>query len=1438
MNTIVPLNIAAIRVSPTDTTNVIPSLKGRVANFDNMPFGGRSTLTSTGDTIVQRLESTDTALAPLYTGIHLHWELPDFFRKGVQEIDSNQVVFPQVPNRWLVVRYLSLYDSVAKTWGPVTNYSWIIESDYISMEQLKDSDGIVRPSVPVPLPVNPTFGANNQPYRFMGRVVPATNWPATSPSDRYLADFKDVNNENCYLTSVGFLGPGFSAYYPDCCTVFGFSDRFLDNPTIYNALQNNTAIQFKATYQVTGWIANGKDPMDGLATRITTQYKDYVANCRQQQMPINRTPADFFHSITNQIFKWQFGSSAVSFTVDDDKNLTSLTVPNKTICSGLMQEVVWNMLQSPGSSGFLGSPETPTAPGIWQDKNIKLAVGNNSIEALAALLKYDNVSADSDTDTLNNYEYLLDALQLGILNDLETDGSNIIELEEVMHTSGFAGEQGGLQWMVQQKAGDPNKPVGPVNPNAAITLPLNLAEQLHLLNQAQKDYDMGRKGLSTVRSQLYMDWYRYIKMFAGDEPSPNVDSNRLFNFLNTGSSSALSLAVNMGNDTGIVSFTPNPDGSGSVIGINTPSGTPQSKAWQLKNKFDAFIKAMSEYPDWQVVAMPANTFWMPTDPVAVMEGKRLEPVRRNGTAELLPVRVSDQLLGQLTITYNSNNFTISPANIATKAPVNGQIPYQADFIALANETCLLIPALANDLGKALQQQGGAGNPAVADYNKFVATLSILQGGISMLDNGNPDTGLYNAIRQPNYVPAANPVQQATTPQAISVTFTNATTNGWAPNVVQWNTQLQYPEFFNKRFDPFLPVSMIWQVTLDPLQKNQDSSNYGNANITNYFQLDDDAIDNDYNVNKLPFTNLNPVSYDSSVVMSKKATFSIVSQINSFIGNYPDDPANAALQSIADNYKDRKILAQTMSGLNVEQMLCYYIPQIPVENLTMSPARDKLTKAISDAAVSANPNDNWYNDIFNSQAPIPTDTLALANYGPLRSGFMTILSLEIVDVFGQRMRLYTQNSNPDGSLQAIPAMTMAPMPNDTVNANKLYLAPRILTASRLWFKWLSAMHNNAVSGIVDDFVEMNSHPATSPVCGWVLPNHLDNNIFFYDALGTPIGSFGVEHNSLQYRSRAGNIDNPGDRLQVDIGPDGDPNPPVNKHLANFMWYIQNKSQQNVGKPGGTGAFLREVMQAILNSEKFINPASFSQDASLAVLIGRPLAITRAVVSMETGGNLLPLNPTDRQKSDPWPTAINTNVTNYVDRQKTGSANLGNVQFPLRLGDLANIDDGLIGYLIEQPGNSPYGTNTFFAPAADPKASHGVSIPSATNIQLTLNADPIVLTFLMDPRAAIHATTGVLPVEELSIPGDQYTNTLSRMQMTFFTMPVLQRRQGLAVPLPAQSGYVWRWVSPGNVPQIPLAANAVNSNASWDYTPQTLLEGWLNLVPDPNPAPNNN
>src|SRR5207302_11500276 len=173
----------------------------------------------------------------------------------------------------------------------------------------------------------------------------------------------------------------------------------------------------------------------------------------------------------------------------------------------------------------------------------------------------------------------------------------------------------------------------------------------------------------------------------------------------------------------------------------------------------------------------------------------------------------------------------------------------------------------------------------------------------------------------------------------------------------------------------------------------------------------------------------------------------------------------------------------------------------------------------------------------------------------------------------------------GARRIAPSSALSPAPADTANAEKAYLPPRTLAPCRVDAHWLSATHNDKVPGVRDDFVEVNDHPATSPVCGWIVPNHLEVALAFYDADGSPIGSFVLEHGENVYRTRAGNTANPANKLEVDLS-----KPVINVHIARLMRFVH----------GRTAGFLTDLMGTIERAEGFISPLGSAQDVALATL----------------------------------------------------------------------------------------------------------------------------------------------------------------------------------------------------------------------------------------------
>jgi hypothetical protein len=1394
MKAIIPLNVAALRVSQNDMTNVTPrtGFAGRTAAFDKLPNGPSATRASTGDTIW--LPLTPGTSAGLEAGIHLHWELPDYFKRGRQDPDTNAITFPPAPTRWLVVRSLSSYNQSTGSYSAPQQAGWVVESDYVTAELLPDQHGITRPAITVPL-----TAPDRTPYMYMGRVVDAANWsPGTDPAN-YLPHYTGTGGTPLYLTSIGFVGPAFGGYYPDCRSVFGFWDTFADAGDVYRAIkQSDPGLRFRASYTVIGWLPDAADdPLSTLATTVTRQYDKYVGDAVQQQAKVRTTPADVFASITQNQCGWTFSGNAISYTLvsETDKTLATLDVPDGTLCAGVIQQVVWNQTDPSTNTPFLAAPTA----GPWTDE-VEIAAGNTTVEAASALVKSHLAAPGGSQTVLASYETLLNALQLGVLRDLEGQGNALATLEQTLHQGAFAQADGGHKWTIQTKTA-PGSPVTSSTAAVALTLPVALAEQLATLNNAQLAYDQARSRLLAARQQLFMDWIIYVKQLCQKPPGNYVvPTNTLGAFLYSAAVGELQTVISAGTAAGLLHYHPEA-GTGRIAGI-AADGQPTSLAAQVVSAYQVVSAALGALPgNWELDAVPADPFWLPTDPVLVMEGDRLEPVRRNGPTQNIAVRADSELIGTLALAGTDGAWTVAAGNLAGLLTPPAGLPYGAAAAAVIAEAALLDPGYAAVI-------------AAASQGTLAAAIAACQGGQSPLDLPTAAGGLYDAVRATGYKPATDPAQ---TVQSLTVTFGNATRTALPPDPVSWSAQKLLPEFSASRADPYLPVWMNWELRLDPLARDATSGNYAPGTLADHFILGTDEIDLSY---PLPagFTTGTQVSYRGTVVLSKKPFVSLTEQIGRYLSEFPGDQADTELTNAQADLAGRKVLSQALDTFSPAQTLRTTIPQIPVEDLvTTLPPNLTVTRQISAAAI-APPGDNWYDTGFNSLTAISTGSQALNNYGPLRAGFAELRTLTIVDTFGQVMNLTTATTTASGALPVTAAADLSPLADDTANAGKLYLPPRVLAPSRVDARWLSAAFDPAVAGYSDDFAEANDHPATSPVCGWIVPNHLDVLLAFYDANGRPIGSFGLEHGAGKYRTWPGNSG--GDDLDADLGTDA--NPRVNIHVARLMRFV---SQQ-------PASFLIDLMTAMADSDQFINPAGFAQDAALSVLVGRPMAIVRMAQSISTSGGVLPASQADNTTADALYQAVSGRWYDYGDRQARTCAGLSQVQIPVRLGELTDIDDGLVAFLPEASGSPTAPYSVVYSATAPPSGPHGVVQPGPDVIELTLNGPALTFTALVDPRAPVHVSTGVLPTIAMQIPPDQYLNAMQQLAVTFATRSVLRDQFGLRLPLPAEAGFSWAWVSRGAAPAELSPASAPDVPA-YGYSPQQLLEGWLDLIPAPAP-----
>lgn len=573
-----------------------------------------------------------------------------------------------------------------------------------------------------------------------------------------------------------------------------------------------------------------------------------------------------------------------------------------------------------------------------------------------------------------------------------------------------------------------------------------------------------------------------------------------------------------------------------------------------------------------------------------------------------------------------------------------------------------------------------------------------------------------------------------------------------------------PLAFKPWSTPWLPIILQWETEHFPNALPPYSSDFLTAN----YRFGPDDLD-------LQFERSIPVdpsilrTYEGTIVLTDNTEINIRQQIEAYLTNFPDSDIDAELREILDNM-NVTMQAQALSGFNQALLMLARILQMSVSDplgILKGVFFANFTNVTAKGAVG----------VFNTDSPLSNNT-----FSPLRNGGFRVTRVRIIDTFGQPLDILDPTVIRSQSL-------VAPVESEEL----VNLPLRITQPTRLTFNWLSAGN---------DAVEMNSHPATTPVFGWVLFNRLDKALMIYDESGTALGSFNLL----------------GPFWQGAPGNQGTFAKPIEDVFANANPHLRAFAL-GVASAADPVSYLGEMLKAIDASLGFIAPGQSQPFDSLSVLIGRPLALTRAALDLQ----LLGL-PAMNQSLASFAAA--TQGTDPLARDD-GEATM--VKVPVALGAFDDIDDGLVGYFIDDGTEAAY--QTFYTEAAAVGDTHGVKQPAADQITLVTSpsSTPLIAAMLVDPNAPVHARTGLLPLAKLAIPSSMISNDLARIAVTFLTTPVLLGDDP-QIPVPPEGGYVWSWVT-----QIAGAGQ-------WSVTPvvggddvsllsQQIQEGWLKLEHTP-------
>jgi hypothetical protein len=435
---------------------------------------------------------------------------------------------------------------------------------------------------------------------------------------------------------------------------------------------------------------------------------------------------------------------------------------------------------------------------------------------------------------------------------------------------------------------------------------------------------------------------------------------------------------------------------------------------------------------------------------------------------------------------------------------------------------------------------------------------------------------------------------------------------------------------------------------------------------------------------------------------------------------------------------------------------------------------------------------------------------------VRQGQIYFENLYLYDKFGRI--LYVIQAGQQSGLYDMKNFPLirdeALYPDTQLNTNIAAVAqlpPRALQFSRLDFDLIDGKDDTKILGV---------DAGVNPIAGWVLPNHLDNSILIFAPDGTSLGEFRLLVNDQGIK--VGRWQAPPHSNINSLADVGQAAP----HLLQMLDAAQIKDEQSFQ------AFL-DVIDSTLWT---IDPLGSRADQNLSVLIGRPLALVRARLQLSLEGPAI--------KDTGWDVALNPPAPDFL-----------NYKFAVRLGDQATRQDGVIGYFA---GDNYSVFNSVAATQTMTSQSYVKQIgpPGATTggnyIQLQFNetgdgshpTSQAYISLLADPRADIHATTGIVPVKQINIPAGFVESALANMEISFRIGPVLtaiqptpsesapppQYPNSISYPAPAEQNGQWSWWenAAGSPDWNGYALLYTTPNAQFQSLPNTLRDGLLQLV----------
>ena len=1180
------------------------------------------------------------------TGICLHWSLPDALTVMRADPDSNnRLRFPQVPNRWLIT-------SKTKSNGDwQVEAQWVVESDYLYPEDATNTGVTWQPAITFPIVpleryrrvlINPPPALPNlpsditdpaydavysAPFRYMGRAQQISDWKTNSSGSQYLYQFMPDG-----LTAVGYGDPLFAAVYTNCSSVFGFVDTSAQNTE-------------PRRYDILGWYDNTKDCLQLFASlaRQKPSTKLYEALCSEYKWKVNNPPATFPTL------------SVYHASVDVEPQLK----PNPALAGAILNPngppLYSELAVAVGNTGTEALSADIANTLAKGDKTNRIII-EDQLEAIGLRHELSETGVDLDArfrQARQNKGFQPRAG--GTLWSVQLRGTNKSagksssqppselptlppDLAQVLNNLNLAQAEYDAAWqeietMRHRVYADWYKFDSAYNFNTANTTVIYTNEN-DVPNPTNPKLDPTWENLKAGNISP-VD-------FVGDE-------DEILPYIQEGSLQALQQRLAQ---TGLIEI--GKDAAGKVTLTATSANDNPYVANQYTFAQDVLLRLrqltgqLDEYNDaprmqraqyeFFILRKSAPRFWQPNEPSVLLKGPAVPSTLRHGqdgraneddtlTCQVLSVStaldndgISSQLRSgdphQVIQTIQSTIESLRPQTVTpTTIGFSHQTeePWHPISLEWVVSVWPEVPGMDSKDNQAMAGKDYLPGFIGANYEFDVnaSDLSLMCKPSHFIVCGEPEN-VYSG--RTTLTPGAGRLHRFNIAQYLmGLTLFDLKIAIVGAN--ELSDELDY------QVDQSLIAWAKTHFTLTDIPTLKDPATITGKDKKAQITEQQNAVAAWYRTlhifrvavtttgpNGQPLTTYQLVDFDDTkhfpadwydgkpVLTGSPPTLTLTTFVALSPAEKVQDPLNTALLAHRLlNSPGVHVQAQSLGGLNNALLMRQQMPQLPVFDL------NAMILAIQPGA-EVTPFEEEYKNLTrdvaaavaggNNSSPVITN-----EFLPIRSGVMKINKLYLVDTFGQVLDVSPTSILPSETLTISRNVTSSVTISPEQDTGYVYLAPRVTQPARLNFRWLAADPGMLNS---PDEPEMNDHPSTSPVCGWLIPNHLDDSLMVYDAQGVALGSI---LQTAAWEPAPGTVN----RVRLSAIP--------NPHLRQLATYLSTFSQQNSGY---WPHFLTALNYALEN----IEPASYAQHEALALLIGRPISRGAGLAQLTVAGQTRP------------------------------------------------------------------------------------------------------------------------------------------------------------------------------------------------------------------------